>query len=356
MSSLWRVLLAGVLSASIALSAGAQTSSTGGGSSGGSESGSVEGALCTGDLFNPMGDPDWNNVYPITIAGVKLSGKDRSDPPLMTMPPVCVCPSYFFGMSMVGVGITYWHPSYLVEIEYRPGCSSTLGGTQLLKGYGKKRSEEADEGSESSQTNLKQIHWYEYPIFSLFKWFADWYCHTSNGYNLLYMTEIDPTWNDDEFGVLLSPESTLFANPIAQAACIIDAVAANVWYPLDPLFWCAGSWGGVYPLSGNAPITNGLPQVNNLVMSKFIARNARLGLGWQTIGPTAQCNSHPNPIWIKSQFRINQVGPLVRHGDTQAIGDLGLLQFPPTANYPGTGEYTANLLWQGQQCCAKIIP
>ncbi|MFN3369683.1 MAG: TraU family protein [Thermus sp.] len=31
--------------------------------------------------------------------------------------------------------------------------------------------------------------------------------------------------------------------------CLIDAITATLGFPLDPLFWCMGTWGGTYPMS-----------------------------------------------------------------------------------------------------------
>jgi conjugal transfer pilus assembly protein TraU len=141
---------------------------------------------------------------------------------------------------------------------------------------------------------------------------------------------------------------------LTQAACSVDAVAASTGFPLDDLFWCAGTWGSVYPLTGNSPTSNSPFQENNLVQAKFIARQSRLGLQWQTIGPSAQCFAHPNPIWIKSMYRVDQVGPIVRRGSPMVIGSPGLKQSPEQSNYP-TREDTVNLIWQGQQCCLRLF-
>ena len=43
-------------------------------------------------------------------------------------------------------------------------------------------------------------------------------------FDLMYLSEVDPTWNDDELAFYTVPEVVLFANPFMQAACIADAV------------------------------------------------------------------------------------------------------------------------------------
>lgn len=306
---------------------------------------------CQGRVYNPVSDTDWNNVFPVTIAGV-TTGPNKN-PPMMKMPPVCVCPGRF-GIPTPGMGVTFWQPLYISEIERTPGCSRTLGGVNLLSSYGMMQSEQSNGEADTASTNSRmQVHWYEYPVFAMMDLFTSLACFGPSGFNLAYMTEVDPTWQDDLWGAVFSPESVLFANPIAQAACSVDAAAASADFPLDALFWCAGTWGSVYPLTGNSPQSNSAYTLNNLVQAKFIARQARIGLQWQTIGPSAKCFPHPSPVWVKSQYRYNQVGPIVRKGPPVVTGNPGLKQQPPVTNTP-TQESTANLIWQGQQCCIRF--
>lgn len=315
-------------------------------------------AVCTGNLFNPISDTDWNNIFPITIAGVPITMGGNTTAPLMAaMPPICVCPT-FLGIPFVGIGLTWWQPQYVAEIERRPGCLSSLGGINVLPGYSMLGSEQAvaDSNNTGEAANRMQIHWYEYPVMSMLQMMESLYCKNPMGFNLAYITEVDPLWQDDVWSAIFAPESSLFANPIANAACAVDAVASSFDFPMDVLFWCAGTWGNVYPLSGNSSHSGDPFAMNNQIQAKFLARNHRMGLQWQTIGPTAVCSSHPNPIWVKSQYRYNQVAPVARRGRAVVTGSNGrLFTFPPVTNMP-TQEHTVNLIWQGQQCCAKAIP
>lgn len=309
------------------------------------------GALgCFGQVFNPLSDTDWNNLYPITIMGVQTG--TNNNPPLMYEPPICYCPGAF-GYPVPGIGVTFWQPLYISEIERTPGCLSSLGGSSVLSGYSTLQSEQVNEQKDGGPVSRMQVHWYEYPIFGILDLFKSVACYGSSGVDLLYLTEIDTTWQDDSWGAVFNPEASLFTSTLAQAACSIDAVAAGFDFPLDVMFWCAGHWGGVYPLTGNASSTNSNFQSNNLVQAKFLARQARLGLHFATIGPGAICSPHPSPIWIKSQYRYNQVAPLPRQGKPVVTGSQGMLQFPTISNTP-TRESTVNLIWQGQQCCLRF--
>lgn len=312
--------------------------------------------LCVGQTYNPMSDTDWNYMYPITIAGSIIGMENGPPVPLMAMmPPVCVCPTVF-GFTMVGIGVTYWQPRALYEIERRPGCSASLGGQQILNGYGLLHSEQSlNHLNQGKGANRMQVHYYDYPLFSMIEGMAIINCRNPASALMAYMTEFDSYWQNDEWGAIFSPEASVFASKVAAFACAIDSVASSLGYTLDPLFWCSGSWGTVYPLSGNSSHSGNSFAMNNSIVAKFLYRQHRLGLQLQTIGPTAVCGSHPNPVWIKSQYRFNQVAPIPRRGKAVATGGNGWLQFPPTHNVP-TQEHTVNLLWQGQQCCLKGIP
>lgn len=312
--------------------------------------------VCHGKLFNPISDTNWNDFFPLTIMGVETG--PNGSPPLMWAPPICVCPGVF-GIPSPGIGVSYWQPEYIAEVERNAGCGASLGsGTTLFSGYSLENSEQAYNGSDrgaigTSGSTRMQIHWYKYPLFAFFDAFKDLGCRSSGGFALAYATEVDPTWQNDLWAGLYSPEAGLFGGLIANTACMADAVAANVAFPIDALFWCAGSWGNVYPFSGNSNQSITPFQVDNLELAKFIARLAREGLAWQTIGPSAICAAHPNPIWIKSQYRVDEVFPVVTHGAPLVIGALPFKQLPPMiTNFPGY-ESMVDLIWQGQECCVR---
>lgn len=309
-------------------------------------------ATCHGEMFNPISDVDWNNLYPITIGGFQTNPKGNATPPHHYMPSVCVCPGPF-GIPSYGVGVTYWEPVYIAEIERSPGCMSSLGGKKMLKGYDSLHSEQIMKFNGDGQTSRMQTHWYEYPVFKVVDIMQSMACKNTGGFALLGLTEIDPFWQSDEWAAVFTPDSALFANLAAQAGCSIDAIGAMAHRPLPFLMWCAGTWGSVYPFSGNSPHTNSNFSSNNLVLAKYIARQSRLGLLWQTIGPSAQCFTHPTPIWDKSQYRYNQVAPVARRGSTVETGNPGLMLSPPITNLP-TRESTVNMIWRARQCCARL--
>lgn len=312
------------------------------------------GITCRGRFFNPM-TINWMDLFPITIAGVQ-AGPDF-DPPLMREPPVCICPSHLFGIPSPGLGVTYWEPLYVAEVERVAGCFPSLGGgATLLSGFSYETGGAHGAATKmGGSTSRLQVHWYVYPVFQMLDFFTQDVCmNSSDAFALGFVSEIDPVWQNDLWANLLSPESALFDTLPMQMACVADAASADVWVPLDPLFWCAGSWGSVYPFSGTPNTSQSDQQANALVLSKFLAMEARLGMMLDTIGPQATCFSVPNPVWIKTQFRINPVYPLPTYGLPIYIGQTEWRwgDIPP-ANFP-LNQSSVYMIWNAQQCCLRF--
>jgi len=316
----------------------------------------VGGLACHGRFYDPITDTNWLDFLPITIMGVSLGSLGiNGDPPLMKEPPLCVCPSHFFGIPIIGIGITFWEPQYIAEVTRDPGCMITLGGINLLPMFATESGPVQKGGgkADDSDQSRGQVHWYIYPVFALLKLFTDFVCLSSSGFELANISEVNPFWQNDLWGAILSPESILFANPIAQSMCIVDAVSSTFWFPLDPMFWCAGAWGGIYPFTGNSPTTESDQSMDGLVLTKFMAQNARLGLLWGTIGPQAICFSTPMPVLIKSEFRLDPIFPLITEGAPIYIGESEFMWgLAPPMNFPAFDD-EAYLLWTGEQCCLR---
>ena len=106
-------------------------------------------------------------------------------------------------------------------------------------------------GGDGATGSVWHAHYYVYPLLSWIGALLDLGCLEGGSLDIAWTSELDPAWLDDELSFLLSPEAALFANLPAQAACAADCAAASAGLPLDPMFWCAGCQGGMYPLTGN---------------------------------------------------------------------------------------------------------
>lgn len=306
---------------------------------------------CKGRLLNPVTDINWNMIFPIHIAGVKATaGQSSTDSSATVTSSLCVCPSGFGHLPSPGILVTYHQPLYVEEIAKTPGCLSSLGGLSILKGY---ENLQTDLKQDSNNAARWQVHWYQYPVLGMLSLFKDFLCGgKSNGaFSLAYMTELDPTWQDDTWAALYAPEAALFTSPAAQAACATDAIAATASHPLDKLFWCAGSWGPLYPLTGNANASVEHIQSANLVGAKMLAKLAKMGVLRSRVGPSAICESQPMPTLIKSEFSLDPVYPHISNEGGMSIGaSTAVWEYAPSQSYPGY-ENINQVIFQEQQCC-----
>lgn len=167
------------------------------------------------------------------------------------------------------------------------------------------------------------------------------------------ISEVRPEHLDGQLNLMLYPQTLLFANPVALAACMADTVAATAGHPVDALFWCAGEWGPIYPLTGysSAKGASGVRAAAN-VAAKSIARSHNNLLLWGTKGMSALCGPYPQPILLKSQYKLQPVRP-VRSRLCPAIGRSELLwgagMNPPS---PKQADNFAYLLWRWRDCCS----
>ena len=76
----------------------------------------------------------------------------------------------------------------------------------------------------SPLARLAQDHYYIYPLLYWLEIVTDFLCLEASSFDVAYMSEIDPLWQDDELTTLLNPEAALFTSPIAQAACSADCL------------------------------------------------------------------------------------------------------------------------------------
>ena len=202
---------------------------------------------CVGRFPNPVTDLCWKCLFPISIGGVPVASLSQEDfKENLPSAPVCVCPAPPPVFFRLGVTVSYWEPVRVIDVTRTPYCFVSLGGIDGAPGvYAPEGQRRVDAEDESGRTNsvFYQAHYYIFPVGRLLEMAGDFVCMEPPAFDLAYLTELDPLWADDELSFILNPEATLFSNPIAQAACAADCVAASAGFPLTPLFWCAGCQG-----------------------------------------------------------------------------------------------------------------
>ncbi|MCQ8183499.1 TraU family protein [Methylomonas sp. SURF-1] len=307
----------------------------------------------------------WGCLFPIRLAGGVLDfrapqSKGSGDssvgddlvPSSAASNVYCVCDGKEL-IPEVGMTMGYWGPARVVELVPNPWCAPTLGGTKINQSNVRLWGGSSPVVYDTDEIVFLNYHYYAFPIYVMLDLFWEDRCF-ADGYkdfDLLYVSELDPTWNNDELAFFTNPEVVLFANPVALAACSVDAVAASAGRPIDEMFWCAGAWGGIYPLSGHTHPGEGIaPRQTSLLMTRATAALHRRGLAHKTVGDDYVCGGTISPFIPKSQYATTMFYPVADTQSKHAIGESDLL-WGAGHSYPGSGEYHVYILWRWTDCC-----
>lgn len=294
----------------------------------------------------------WNCIFPLRVAGFTLFGGSQSVPSDAADKPLCMCEDAL-GVPRPGVTTSLWEPARLIELQRMPGCSSVLNGVRLpfdLLFFGNHGNGELDH----IDKKFVHYHYYAFPLLIMLDLFAPLHCN-GDGYvdlDLMYLSELDPTWNYDELAFFTTPEAALVANPLAAMACVADAVAANSGEPLKQLFWCAGSWGELYPLSGHNIGGKDIVRDGALFSTRILAALHRRGLARRTMGNDAMCGGKIDPTLPKLQYRLNMLYPLPETNRAHPIGESTLI-WGNGRIVPVVGEDPIFTLWRWNDCCNR---
>jgi conjugal transfer pilus assembly protein TraU len=316
---------------------------------------------CSGRFVNPISDVCWSCLLPISIGPVKIGGgivpskRDTNNPDS----PLCMCIKGTPPLPVPGISLGFWEPVRLIDITRTPYCMTSLGGIQLGSlDVSKVSSYNRSYGKKVSHNSFYHVHYYVYPLIYWLELITDLICLEQSQFDVAYLSELDPTWNDNKLQTLLNPESFLFGNPIAQAACAVDCVSATVDKPRDELFWCTGCWGNIYPFSGANGDHVGGVQSSSLYASRILAKMHRVGLAKETSTTDSMidgqlCRKSIAPIIKKNQYKLQIVYPRPSSG---SIGcwPLGLsdMLYSSFKEYPFDGQDWGYLVWRKNNCCA----
>lgn len=305
---------------------------------------------CVGRFVNPITDVCWDCMFPMSLGSVPLFHGGAPDTPNPSN-PVCVCEKGV--IPQVGLSIGFWEPARMVDVTRHPYCFVTLGG-DVMKLGNSVGSGAVGVGSAETKSSFYEVHWFDYPLLSWLGIITDAVCVEGGGFDVGYLTELDPTWRDETLSFTLNPESTLFANLPAQAACAADCASATAHLPIDSLYWCAGCQGSIYPLTGTVAAHVGGVQASALLTERLGFKLHRMGLELGTSGKVALCYNHPMPIMQKSQYRLQMVYPKAFTTTSKGCNPFGrsTTLWESGAEYPVKGEDFGYLLWRKRNCCA----
>ena len=319
-------------------------------------------------------DIPWDSMFPIRLAGVTISPSGEGRPANSTNKVMCACEDDL-GFYVPGFTQSMWEPARLIELVRSPNCMMTLGGSDIELTDGRMRGSTGQQDQYGGETAaFWHYHYYAFPLLLMLEMVLPSRC--GDGYlsmDLLYLSEIDPTWTDSELAFFANPEAAIFSNPISIAACIADSAAALVGDPLDELFWCAGAWGEMYPFSGYVSGKSSVPTKTSLLATRSVGALHRRLLARQTVGDDALCSAPIFPTIPKSQYKMNMMYPVAERGQStvqtessdgtiqetvvgsggaHVIGEPSVL-WGEWRNIPSK-EDAVYMLWRYNDCCSSL--
>jgi len=303
-------------------------------------------AVCAGTMLNPITGVNWECIFPIKIAGIPVgTSSGLPDTPDLASSPICVCPIAVPPFVRPGIPISLWEPSKIVETVKDPLCFPTLG--MGLDSFLSAGTLGGAVNSDSTHA-FAQAHEIIFPIWAIIGMLLDAIClEAGSEVTVAYLTEIDPLWQNPELSMFIHPEAVLFANPFSTMACMADAATSIIGLPLDPLFWCMGSWSNAYPMTGHIDMKS-IVEANAGIASRLLYKLARQLMSWDCA--TDICGCLPLPIWVKSHYRMHISKP-VKHFTCTPIGQEGLL-WSWAKNLPVKGDNFLWMIFEKRACCA----
>jgi len=288
-----------------------------------------------------------HNVLPIKFAGITLLKGSSEDPNDGSNKPLCICKVPF---PRVGLTLSFHEPLAVAEVTNIPNCSPIIGGSLPLN-VGAGQSFQSINKQNTQNTESYQVNYVRYPLFYYTRMLVDVACMTRDrSIDYGYLTTIDPLWQNDQWSAIINPDAYLVANQFAQYACIADAVASQMGYPLDPLYWCQGSWNQTFPLTkATSGVTS--PETAMGITSRILFKLHRQFMLWGTAGKEGICQFYPMPIMRKSQYSIYPLYPLLSHRNRVPIGRTGMIwgvgQEVPFAN----SHNWVIMIYRKRNCC-----
>jgi len=303
----------------------------------------------------------WMCIFPIRIAGVPMGPGGYPDD---AAAPFCVCPGKTFGIPSPGFTLGLWEPTHLIEEVRQPWCSPILGkslittttsaGLADLARWGGVQGQASDQTSVSAA--FYNFHWWMYPVNAIIDGVVGNVCTRADGgydMDIAYLSELDPTFIDDELALYTQPEAALFSNPTAIAACVADAVAATVYKPIALMYWCAGSWGMSYPYTGHIGSSDSPPRHTSLAAFRGLAAMHRRALAKRTYGDDAVCSAHIDLMMQKQQYKFQTFYPIPEVTSNHWLG-ASTMRWGEWRNIPFKGEDFVYVQWTWKDCCITL--
>lgn len=305
------------------------------------------------ELLGPklLTDICWDCLFPMWISGANWGGGEK--PAKAANEVLCICQDEL-GVPEVGIGFGLWNPARIIELVRTPGCMSTLNGTHMDIGDRMYGTAGMEPRSDHSDVVFYHYHEYVFPLLIMLGLFYDASC-LADGYvdlDVFFMSELDPTWSNDELAFFQHPEAALVADPVSLAACAADGARAAISEPYDEYFWCAGSWGHLYPFSGHKVADGGLAETTSLLASKVLAVDHRRAMAWRTMGKDVACEAKIDAFLPKTQYKLSMFFPVPEGEYAHNIGETPW-NWGEARKIPAVGEDAVWVVFRWQDCCLR---
>lgn len=307
--------------------------------------------VCTGKFANPITEYCWSCIFPLTIGNKKIAIQQQEDNDSNSSGPLCACNN----PPRVGLKYGFWEPSRLVDVTRTPYCFVGLGGVKIDFGVRAPSHAQTTQKDGRGGHAFYHAHWYTNPLLFWLEVLLENACLERGVFDIAYITELDPLWADSEISFIINPDVAMFSNPVAQAACAADCVAATVGFPRNELFWCAGCQGSMFPLNGWVGAKTGAVQASSLIAARLTTKLHRELLMWSASGEDGLCGYYPQPLMDKTNYKYQMVYPIPQ---TKKIEGKCCQPFGRTTvdwgagkEYPIKGEDFVYQIYRKRNCC-----
>lgn len=311
---------------------------------------------CNGRFPNPISDICWSCIFPIKLGSKTLMGSNQDDNDSSNS-YTCSCSS---GTSVtLGLNLSFFEPARIAEVVRQPYCFPMLGGAKLDMGVrAPAHGRVAGSNAKGMTGSFYQAHWYINPMLFYLEAIMDNNCLEQNVFDMAYVTELDPLWNDTDATFVLNPDATLFTDMAAKIACGYDCVQASIGMPTDNIWWCAGCQGHMYPLTGYVSAHVSGIQASTLIMQRLTNKLHREGLMWAASGKEGRCGFYIEPLMKKSNYKYQMIYP---RRQTAKVDGKCCQPFGRTTQlwqagkeFPFGGEDFAYQIFRKRDCCSAV--
>lgn len=334
-------------------------------------------------------DVCWDGMFPMRISGATFISGDSGIPSDAAKKVICTCDGNIKKGKLPKVGVTagLWMPAKIIDVTRKPYCYPSLNGIELPLTSVDALTGGANRGRNDRKEAFANWAMYAAPLVYMLRLLDEGACPTDGltEFDIMHGSPLFPTHNDvtGRYTLFLNPEMALFANPVAMLAMPFDAIASSMGKPVNALFWVAGSWGAMYPMTGFDGTGKMKDPVGftSLIATRSLALLHRLGFLSETIGNDTLCERPLRFILRKDAFRwqflapspessgkapttggtapaagtenqqVKEVNPPTKNGTCTHTTGATTATWGMWRDVPATGEDHSYLLFQWTDCC-----